>query len=140
MGIFGRKKFDLKADRAKLEEIEDIQSEIDDIQRMLELESIRYRLELKQIAGDGSSANKALLASFIDGVEGVEEGSDAQVVKEAEHILNLANFDSKVVSNTSDSLIRLSDAKNRHLERELQLVERRTACFARWRELVVPNK
>lgn len=136
MGIFGRKGFDPKADKAKRKEIKSIQSEIDDIQKRLELESTRYRLELEQIFRDGSSVNEALLATFKNSVNRVERNDDARVVKTAEHMLSLADFDSKVASNTSDSLIRLSDARNRHLEMETQLIERRTACFMRWRELI----
>ncbi len=136
MRVMGRKKSSLKADKARWEEIESINAEIDEIQQMLEEESIRFRLELQQISTDNSSLAEGLLAEFEDELDKIDENGDSQLVKEAEYALSLADFDSKAMSTVVDSLDRISIARYRHLEKEAQLIERRTACFARWRELL----
>ena len=133
--VFGRWLFGKPEYVKKREKIEEIRSEIDEVKRMIDQESVRFLKELEQISSDGGAKICKKPATFDEDIDRINK-IDSPVVRDAETILVLANIDSEIVANTQETIQRLKNAKVKHDAVISRLIAYRDECYVRYSEIV----
>lgn len=119
----------------KMEEIEKLGTEIEEIKWMIDQETVRFHRDMDRIVNGSEIRSNEILAASERDIERIDE-NETPVLKEAEITLFLANVDLELTANMQDALHCLAGEKSRHDTEMARLIERRDACYTRLDELV----